>query len=420
MMSDSFGSQWKFPKTWKTTLMKNISSDWRGGAPFKPDDFTEEGFPVLHKGAIHKSGAILIDSKKKTFTSSEYAGRYQKSVIDRTYMAVTLRDLVPSGPSIGLIANLANSESEKYVLAQGAYGFHVDKSRVCPSYLVWLSNYEPFRAYVKCYAVGSTQIHIRTPVFQNLEIPLPPLEEQKRIAAILDKADQVRRKRQEAIRLTEELGRSIFLDMFGDPVTNPKGWDVEKLEDFAMIQSGIAKGKKIKSDFSISIPYMRVANVQDGYIDLTEIKELTVSLEDSKKYSLAKGDLLLTEGGDPDKLGRGSVWYGEVEPCIHQNHIFCVRPNLDISKPEFLSKLIGSERGKKYFLRAAKQTTGIATINKTQLKAFPALIPPIKLQEEYVSKLKSIQNVNIRFSQSCQESENLFNSLLQRAFRGEL
>jgi type I restriction enzyme, S subunit len=419
-MSNSFRNQWKIPKSWKIASIKSITSDWRGGAPFKPDDFTDEGFPVLHKGAIHKSGKVLVDSRKKTFTSAEYAQCYQKSVIDRTYMAVTLRDLVPSGPSIGLIANLANSQSEKYVLAQGAYGFHINTDRVHPSYLVWLSNYEPFRAYMKCYAVGSTQIHIRTPVFQELEIPLPPLEEQKRIAAILDKADRVRRKRQEAIRLTEELGRSLFLDMFGDPVTNSKGWRIEKLEDFAIIQSGVAKGKKIKSDFSISIPYMRVANVQDGYIDLTEIKELTVSLEDSKKYSLSKGDLLLTEGGDPDKLGRGSVWYGEVEPCIHQNHIFCVRPNLDISKPEFLSKLISSERGKKYFLRAAKQTTGIATINKTQLKAFPALIPPIELQEAYVDKLKSIQNVNIRFSKSYQESENLFNSLLKRAFRGEL
>ena len=269
-------------------------------------------------------------------------------------------------------------------------------------------------------ASGTTVKNLNIDLVSSVKVSFPPLEEQKRIAAILDKADRIRRKRQEAIRLTEELGRSIFLDMFGDPVTNPKGWKVEKLEDFAMIQSGIAKGKKIKSDSSISIPYMRVANVQDGYIDLTEIKELTVSLEDSRKYSLSKGDLLLTEGGDPDKLGRGSVWYGEVDPCIHQNHIFCVKPNPDISKPEFLSKLIGSERGKKYFLRAAKQTTGIATINKTQLRAFPALIPPMELQEAYVSKLESIQSSNIRFSQSYQESENLFNSLLQRAFRGEL
>jgi type I restriction enzyme, S subunit len=84
MMSNSFGNQWKIPKSWKIASIKSITSDWRGGAPFKPDDFTDEGFPVLHKGAIHKSGTVLIDSKKKTFTSAEYAQCYQKSVIDRT------------------------------------------------------------------------------------------------------------------------------------------------------------------------------------------------------------------------------------------------------------------------------------------------------------------------------------------------
>lgn len=106
-MSNSFGNQWKIPKAWKIAAIKSITSDWRGGAPFKPDDFTDEGFPVLHKGAIHKSGTVLVDSRKKTFTSAEYAKCYQKSVIDRTYMAVTLRDLVPSGP---FGSNLLHSE----------------------------------------------------------------------------------------------------------------------------------------------------------------------------------------------------------------------------------------------------------------------------------------------------------------------
>ncbi|MEM8779348.1 MAG: restriction endonuclease subunit S [Cyanobacteria bacterium P01_G01_bin.49] len=105
------------------------------------------------------------------------------------------------------------------------------------------------------------------------KIPLPPLEEQKRIAAILDKADAIRRKRKEAIRLTEELLRSTFLDMFGDPVTNPKGWKVESLENISIVQSGIAKGKKVNPSEAISMPYIRVANVQDGYLNLDEIKE---------------------------------------------------------------------------------------------------------------------------------------------------
>jgi type I restriction enzyme, S subunit len=373
-------------------------------------DYSVAGYQILQSRNITQGFIDYTDSKRVDFEAyQKYKGKYNPRPGDILLC------------NIGTIGNsLVVNQENDFLIAWNLFLLKVNQSIVHSNYLnYFLIHLRETNFYTSCLTGGTVKF-ISKATLSSIKVPLPPLEEQKRIAAILDKADRVRRKRQEAIRLTEELGRSIFLDMFGDPVTNPKGWKVEKLEDFAMIQSGIAKGKKIKSDSSVSIPYMRVANVQDGYIDLAEIKELTVSLEDSKKYSLSKGDLLLTEGGDPDKLGRGSVWYGEVDPCIHQNHIFCVRPNLDISKPEFLSKLIGSERGKKYFLRAAKQTTGIATINKTQLRAFPALIPPIELQEAYVSKLKSIQNASIRFSQSYQESDNLFNSLLQRAFRGEL
>ena len=267
---------------------------------------------------------------------------------------------------------------------------------------------------------GSSQPNLSAKSVKNYKIPLPPIAEQKRIAAILDKADAVRRKRREAIRLTEELLRSVFLDMFGDPVTNPKGWDTVKLEGLAEIQSGIAKGKKVNPESYISLPYMRVANIQDGYVDLSEIKEISINKKDIQRYSLKAGDILLTEGGDPDKLGRGAVWSGEIEPCIHQNHIFCVRPDSKIALPAFLSALIGSERGKRYFLRAAKQTTGIATINKTQLKSFPTLVPPLNLQKKYSEFVEQLEKNKALQALRAANIENLFNSLLQRAFTGEL
>lgn len=284
----------------------------------------------------------------------------------------------------------------------------------------WLSS-DKTQHYVRLCGRQTTNIsNLDRNRFLKLKLPLPPIEEQRRIAAILDKADGVRRKRKEAIALTEELLRSIFLDMFGDPVTNPKGWKIQQLEDFAEIQSGIAKGKKVDASQAVLVPYMRVANVQDGYVDLSEIKELRVRKTDAEKYALKKGDVLLTEGGDPDKLGRGAVWYGQIRSCIHQNHIFCVRPDYSVAEPEYLSAIIGSEYGKRYFLRAAKQTTGIATINKTQLKNFPALLPPIALQGKYVQTLEQIRRIRQRTEAKVNESDKLFNSLLQRAFRGEL
>lgn len=259
--------------------------------------------------------------------------------------------------------------------------------------------------------------HLSVKSLQAIEIPLPPLPEQKRIAAILDKADVIRRKRQQAVKLTEELLRSVFLDMFGDPVTNPKGWVEARLEDVAEIVSGVTKGRKLDGKPTVMAPYLRVANVQDGYLDLKEIKEIEVLPPDVAKYRLEVGDVLLTEGGDPDKLGRGSVWHGQVTDCIHQNHIFRVRSKTDKLMPDFLSMLIGSERGKRYFLRAAKQTTGIASINSTQLKNFPVLLPSPALQQQFAQTVTNSQKLQQRLSDAADTADSLFNSLLQRAFR---
>lgn len=122
--------------------------------------------------------------------------------------------------------------------------------------------------------VGGSLLRARPSEVEKIKIPLPSLPEQKRIAAILDKADVIRRKRQQAVKLTEELLRSVFLDMFGDPVTNPKGWVEARLEDVAEIVSGVTKGRKLDGKPTVMASYLRVANVQDGYLDLKEIKKI--------------------------------------------------------------------------------------------------------------------------------------------------
>jgi len=265
---------------------------------------------------------------------------------------------------------------------------------------------------------GATVKGITQDVLRNLDVPLPPLPEQKRIAAILDKADSLRRKNKQAIQLADKFLRAVFLDMFGDPVTNPKGWDEIELKQIADIRSGVTKGKKVDQAQSISLPYMRVANVQDGYLDLSDIQDITVSLNDAKKYQLEKGDILLTEGGDPDKLGRGYVWNNEIPNCIHQNHIFSVRiVEKNLIRPEFLSAIIASQRGKRYFLKVGKQTTGIATINKTVLSDFRPLVPPITLQDKFIESIDKANGIKHLLSKG---EFNLFNSLSQKAFAGEL
>jgi len=166
------------------------------------------------------------------------------------------------------------------------------------------------------------------------------------------------------------------------------GWKKEILNNVAVIQTGLAKGKNGITS-SRWLPYLRVANVQDGFLNLSEIKEIEVEESQIERYRVKTGDILLTEGGDRDKLGRGTIWRGQIPLCLHQNHIFVVRSNQDIHFNEFLAYLFSSPLGKKYFLSCAKQSTNLASINSTQLRNFPLVFPAIEEQKAIAAILST-------------------------------
>lgn len=153
----------------------------------------------------------------------------------------------------------------------------------------------------------------------------------------------------------------------------PSDWQLVPLSTVADVQTGLALGKEAKVD-PVRLPYLRVANVQDGFLDLSEVKEVTVERSLIPRYSLRHGDVLMTEGGDFDKLGRGYIWHDEIPNCLHQNHVFVVRPH-DNLLSYFLASLTSSDYGRAYFQSCSKQSTNLASINSSQLKAFPVPLP---------------------------------------------
>lgn len=150
------------------------------------------------------------------------------------------------------------------------------------------------------------------------------------------------------------------------------------------------------------------------------MKTIDVSARERDRYRLVKGDLLLTEGGDPDKLGRGAVWDAELPISIHQNHVFRVRLQSSEHSPDWLNWEVGSAYGKKYFLRAAKQTTGIATINASQLRAFPVRLPTKPAVEQFLTDLREVKRLSCEAARRVTQLDELFASLQHRAFRGKL
>ena len=175
----------------------------------------------------------------------------------------------------------------------------------------------------------------------------------------------------------------------GDRDVLPPGWAWATLAEIAQIKGGITKGQKRKpTDVIRSVPYLRVANVQRGYLDLSEVKEIEATESEIEELKLVPGDVLFTEGGDRDKLGRGWIWRGEIGLCIHQNHIFRAR----LKSPELHAKLIswyGNTAGQDYFARQGKQTTNLASINLTKLAAFPIPIPPANEQRRIVAEIEA-------------------------------
>lgn len=194
--------------------------------------------------------------------------------------------------------------------------------------------------------------------------------------------------------------------------TLPTGWAKKRLENVSIIQTGIAKNQNSKQE-TIELPYLRVANVQDGYLDLSEIKTIKIQRNKKNRYRLEDGDVLLTEGGDFDKLGRGSVWKGQIKDCVHQNHVFAVRPKKNELLPSFLSAQTGSSYGKRYFLSCSKQSTNLASINSSQLKAFPVILPPLPEQKAIADLLSTWDEAIEKTERLIQAKEKRFKCLLR-------
>ena len=288
---------------------------------------------------------------------------------------------------------------------------------IVPEYLFFFLRYFHISGRTAYYQKQTTGIrNLEFKRYLSIEVPLPLMGEQQRTVDLLARAESILRLRREAEKKAAELVPALFIQMFGDPSINPKAWPLCRLDDVAQIISGVTKGRKLGAEESVELPYMRVANVKDGYLDLSDIKTIAVRPSEIDKYRLQPGDLLLTEGGDPDKLGRGALWSGEIECCLHQNHIFKVRAQEESVLPEYLLELVGSHYGKAYFLSVAKKTTGIASINRTQLGRFPVLLPPMALQRAFVDRVSALRALQSQQAAATAQAQASFDALLARAF----
>jgi type I restriction enzyme, S subunit len=198
----------------------------------------------------------------------------------------------------------------------------------------------------------------------------------------------------------------------------PKDWDVKPLNRLAQIRSGIAKNSSASVTNPIHVHYLRVANVQDGFLDLTEMSWITINRDNLNRYAVLPGDVLMNEGGDLDQLGRGSIWHGEFNPCVHQNHVFVVRSSSALV-PEYLNTWASSAAARRYFMVAGKQTTNLASINKTALGQLPVAVPNLKEQRAIAMALSDVDGLLSGLDRLIAKKRDLKQAVMQQLLTGQ-
>lgn len=380
------------------------------GVTFKPADKTNDGsgVPVMRT----KNVQAQLDLSDMIRIPRSVAGNNEKYLRSGD-------TLVSSANSWNLVGKCCWVPNLPEPMAIGGFvaALRARSDELDPRYLYhWFAS-RRIQAVVRSFGNQTTNIsNLSVPRCLKMKFPLPSLEEQRRIAAILDKADSIRAKRRQVLDHLDALTQSIFHDLFERQQDTP----YEQLSDLADIVSGITKGRRT-AEATTDVPYLAVANVQAGRLALDAVKHIEATASEIDRYALRYGDLVLTEGGDPDKLGRGTMWRAELPQCIHQNHIFRVRI-CSGSKviPEYIEAYLASRAARDYFLRSAKQTTGIASINMRQLKALPIAIPSEDSQRAFRSRVASVARQRALAKKGLNEIDKLFASLQSRAFTGEL
>jgi len=309
-----------------------------------------------------------------------------------------------------------------YMLAwKGAYGissydgivspaysvFEVDQSIVDLRFLHHRTRSRDMQGTFKSASKGIMESRLRLypETLLSLPVELPSLGYQRQVSEYLDEKtaridtlvakktrfiELLKEKRQAVITKAVTKGLDDSVEMKDSGVDSigffPIHWQLKRLKYIAKVQTGIAKGKDHAGKKTISVPYLRVANVQDGHLLLEDVATMEIPQEDLARYSLKCGDVLMNEGGDFDKLGRGHVWNDEITPCVHQNHVFAVRPYAVSS--EWLNAFTSSRVAQFYFMGRSKQSTNLASISSTNLMELPVPVPP---HREQVLIIESLQ-----------------------------
>ncbi|WP_434457139.1 restriction endonuclease subunit S [Stutzerimonas urumqiensis] len=263
--------------------------------------------------------------------------------------------------------------------------------------------------------------HLSVKGIRAIEIPLPPLPEQKRIAAILDKADAIRRKRQQAIQLADDFLRAVFLDMFGDPGANPKGFNEVVLGELTTGKTNNGLFRK-NDEYGGSVPVAWVGELFRGNkISFSEdANRIDPTEKEIDTYGLKYGDLLFCRSSlKLEGIGFNNIYLGDDDNALFECHLIRMSPCLEKVNPVFLNYQLRMPSVRARIFQQAKTST-MTTIDQAGLSRIKVFVPPLDLQEEFERKLIKVESLYSRLYKNKSLDELVFSSTSQKAFSGQL
>lgn len=391
---------------WEMVKLGEVAKT-QSGYSFKSDEFQKDGIPIIRIGNLDGESVIV-----------DYDICYYKKFWDehsefRIYYGDIL--IAMSGATVGKIGIYEQNNPALLNQRVGKITPHSDK--LYNKYLYSYVKSELFLGKIRAAAFGCAQPNISGKQITDIKIPLPPLEEQKRIADILDKASNLIDLRKQQLEKMDLLIKSKFIDMFGDPVTNPKGWEVKKLVEVTnKIGSGSTPRGGKESYIEEGISLIRSMNVHDGrfkydqlaYIDEVQAKQMDI-------VAVIENDVLINITGA--SVARSCVVPKELLPARVNQHVSIVRCICEKVNPIYLNQLFISDSYKSVLL--AVGGAGGATreaITKQQLEKLDILIPPIKLQNQFATFVEQIEKQKVVMQQSLEKMEMNYKALMQEYF----
>ncbi len=271
---------------------------------------------------------------------------------------------------------------------------------------------------VSTTAATKSRERISPKALLDLSIYLPPLEEQRRIVVILNRAARIEALRRRADERMREFVPALFVKMFGDPVENPMGWPRRRVGDVCDVQGGLQVTKKRRA-YPLATPYLRVANVLRDRLALDTIKLIRLTDGELMRTRLAPGDLLIVEGhGNATEIGRVAVWDGRIQNCVHQNHLIRARPDQSCLLPAFAAAHLNSSSGRQHLLQRGKTTSGLNTITTSDVRACDVSLPPIDLQRRFAEIVDAVRALAKVDEFSTGVAATLMASLMSESLRG--